>query len=110
MTPPYSVAIVHYHLHRGGVTRVIHTASRCLTELGIPHVILSGEPDESGAKLPVQVVEGLRYGTEPGGPTGLQLVQAMRSAAPVWLAKATRILPLRLRGFENREPKIMPGH
>jgi hypothetical protein len=75
MTPPYSVAIVHYHLHRGGVTRVIHTASRCLTELGIPHVILSGEPDESGAKLPV------RYSTEPGGPSALQLVQAMRAAA-----------------------------
>jgi hypothetical protein len=81
MTPPYSVAIVHYHLHRGGVTRVIHTASRCLTEAGVPHVILSGDADESGAKLPVQVVEGLRYGTEPGGVTGIQLVQAMRAAA-----------------------------
>lgn len=81
MIPPYSVAIVHYHLHRGGVTRVIHTASRCLTDAGVPHVILSGEPDESGAKLPVQVVEGLRYGTEPGGITGIQLVQAMRAAA-----------------------------
>ena len=81
MTAPYSVAIVHYHLHRGGVTRVIHTASRCLTEAGVPHVILSGEPDESGAKLPVQVVEGLGYGVDPGGPTSLQLVQAMRAAA-----------------------------
>ena len=81
MTPPYSVAIVHYHLSRGGVTRVIHTASRCLTEAGIPHVILSGDPDESGAKLPVHVVEGLGYGTEPGGPSGLRLVQAMRAAA-----------------------------
>lgn len=81
MTPPFSVAIVHYHLNRGGVTRVIHTASRCLTEAGIPHVILSGMPDESGAKLPVQVVEGLGYGTEPGGPGGQQLVKAMRAAA-----------------------------
>ncbi len=80
MTPPYSVAIVHYHLHRGGVTRVIHTASRCLTEAGVPHVILSGDPDESGAQLPVQVVEGLGYGTEPGGPSALQLVQALRAA------------------------------
>lgn len=80
MSTPYSVAIVHYHLHRGGVTRVIHTASRCLTEKGVPHVILSGEPDESGEKLPVQVVEGLGYGTEPGGISSLQLVQAMRGA------------------------------
>lgn len=78
MSAPYSVAIVHYHLQRGGVTRVIHTASRCLTEAGVPHVILSGEPDESGTKLPVHVVEGLGYGTEPGGFSSLQLVQAMR--------------------------------
>jgi len=81
MSTSYSIAIVHYHLHRGGVTRVIHTASHCLTKAGIPHVILSGEPDESGAKLPVQVVEALGYGIEPGGPSGLQLVQAMRAAA-----------------------------
>ncbi|MCW1924641.1 hypothetical protein OKA05_18900 [Luteolibacter arcticus] len=80
MTPPFSVAIVHYHLHRGGVTRVIHTASRCLTELGIRHVILSGEPDESGASLPVRVIEGLRYHTDPGGPQARQLVKEMRAA------------------------------
>ena len=81
MSPPYSVAVVHYHLRRGGVTRVIHTASRCLTKAGVPHVILTGEADESGAKLPVQVVEGLGYAGASGGPSGLQLVQAMRSAA-----------------------------
>jgi glycosyltransferase involved in cell wall biosynthesis len=80
MSAPFSVAIVHYHLHRGGVTRVIHTASTCLTEAGIPHVILSGEPDESGTKLPVQMVDGLGYGTEAGGISALQLVQAMRGA------------------------------
>jgi hypothetical protein len=81
MIPPCSVAIVHYHLNRGGVTRVIHTAAACLKAAGIPHVILSGGPDERDPDLPVQVVEGLRYGTEPGGPSGLQLVQAMRAAA-----------------------------
>ena len=37
----------------------------------------------------------------------LALSQAMRSAAPVWLAKATRILPPRLGRPENREPKSM---
>lgn len=81
MSSPYSVAIVHYHLRRGGVTRVIHTASRCLTKSGVPHIILSGEADESGAKLPVQVVEGLDYSGATGGPSGLQVVQALRSAA-----------------------------
>ena len=81
MNPPFSVAIVHYHLHRGGVTRVIHTASQCLTELGIPHVILSGEPDESGAELPVRVIEGLRYHTDPDGPDGERLAEEMKAAA-----------------------------
>ena len=81
MTPPYSVAIVHYHLNRGGVTRVIHTAAACLKAAGIPHVILSGEADERDASLPVQVVEGLRYGTDPDGPSGLQLSQSLRAAA-----------------------------
>lgn len=81
MSALYSVAIVHYHLNRGGVTRVIHTASQCLSAAGIPHVILSGEPDERDASLPVQVVEGLRYGTDPGGPSGLQLAQSLRAAA-----------------------------
>lgn len=81
MTPAHSVAIVHYHLNRGGVTRVIHTAARCLKDAGIPFVILSGEPDESGAKLPVQVVEGLRYRTEPGGESAAKLLKELRSAA-----------------------------
>jgi glycosyltransferase involved in cell wall biosynthesis len=81
MTAPCSVAIVHYHLNRGGVTRVIHSASHGLTAAGIPHVILSGEPDERDATVPVQVVEGLRYGTDPGGPSGLQLAQSLRAAA-----------------------------
>ena len=39
--------------------------------------------------------------------SALALSQAMRSAAPVWLAKATRILPPRLGRPENSEPKIM---
>ncbi len=81
MSHPFSVAIVHYHLHRGGVTRVIHTAAHCLKEARIPFTILSGEPDESGAKLPVQIVEGLRYGPEPGGENPAQLLKSMRSAA-----------------------------
>lgn len=81
MIPAYSVAIVHYHLNRGGVTRVIQTAARCLQESGIPFVILSGERDERGSKLPVQVVEGLRYRTEPCSGSAVKLLRELRQAA-----------------------------
>jgi hypothetical protein len=81
MIAPYSVAIVHYHLDRGGVTRVIHTAADCLAAAGIPHVILSGEAGDRHPGLPVQIVPGLGYGTAPGGPSGLQLAQSLRAAA-----------------------------
>jgi FMN phosphatase YigB (HAD superfamily)/glycosyltransferase involved in cell wall biosynthesis len=37
------VAIVHYHLQPGGVTRVIESASQVLTAASVPHVILCSE-------------------------------------------------------------------
>ncbi|MCW1886429.1 hypothetical protein OKA04_16950 [Luteolibacter flavescens] len=80
MSARFAVAIVHYHLRHGGVTRVIHTASACLGQLGIPHVILSGEPDESGAGLPVRVIDGLGYCTEGGGPDAGEIVCQMQAA------------------------------
>jgi hypothetical protein len=77
-----AVAIVHYHLRHGGVTRVIETASSCLTKAGIPHVILCGSPPDRKHKLPVRVVEELGYDEErASGGSGLKIVQAMRAAA-----------------------------
>lgn len=56
------IAIVHYHLGLGGVSHVIASASRCLTRMEIPHVILvDGEPDPEMAELPVKRVRGLGY-------------------------------------------------
>lgn len=76
-----AVAIVHYHLRRGGVTRVIQTASACLTKAGIPHVILCAAPPEGRHKLPVRIVEELGYENEmASGGSGIRIVQAMRSA------------------------------
>ena len=37
-----ALAIVHYHLRRGGVTRVIEAQSQALARLGIEHVVLAG--------------------------------------------------------------------
>lgn len=76
-----SVVLVHYHLSRGGVTRVVESASRCLSSAGIPHVILSGSPPEHGTDLPVRVIDGLGYLSDATGHTALRLVHALRAAA-----------------------------
>lgn len=56
------IAIVHYHLRRGGVTRVIEAARDILTERGDEVVILSGEPALPDAKQTgVRVVPALNY-------------------------------------------------
>ncbi len=88
------VAIVHYHLGPGGVTRVIEAASDALTTAGIQHVILTGKPPESGWSVPLQTVarssrpdasiyqiEGLGYLAEPGDLTAKSLVQSLLRAA-----------------------------
>lgn len=74
------LAIVHYHLDPGGVTRVIETTSQILTESGTPHVILSGgigSPEFSR----VRVVPGLNYLPLPGAVTASQLLASLRTAA-----------------------------
>ena len=56
------IAVVHYHLRRGGVTRVIETAPEIIAARGDEVVILSGEPALAGT-LPdaVRVVAALNY-------------------------------------------------
>ncbi|BCU79193.1 hypothetical protein [Luteolibacter sp. LG18] len=74
-----SVVLVHYHLSPGGVTRVIESASRCLTAAGVPHVILTGAPPPTVTDLPVHVIEGLGYLNDVASHTPLRLVHAMRA-------------------------------
>ena len=60
------VAIVHYHLRPGGVTRVIQNALTALEEVNatVQTVILAGEPPSSAMPVPSSVVvESLRYST-----------------------------------------------
>ena len=64
------VAIVHYHLAPGGVTRVIEAASRALDHSGIRHVILTGEQ-----------LAGLSYLKDPGDLTAEKLTSALQAAA-----------------------------
>jgi glycosyltransferase involved in cell wall biosynthesis len=81
MSRDFSVAIVHYHLRGGGVTQVIRSASRALAGRGIRHVILSGEAPTGADDLPVKVIPGLAYRTEPGGPAAAEVLAEMKAAA-----------------------------
>jgi FMN phosphatase YigB (HAD superfamily) len=74
---PIRVAIVHYHLAAGGVTRVIEAATLALDQAGIRHAVLTGE-----------TVEGLGYLTSAGSLTGEQLAENLRAAAASRLGAA----------------------
>ncbi|MBU0676810.1 MAG: hypothetical protein KJ626_01730 [Verrucomicrobia bacterium] len=60
MTEKLRVAILHYHLRPGGVTRVIQQAVTALKARGIDSVVLTGEEVEA-AGLPCRLVEELNY-------------------------------------------------
>jgi FMN phosphatase YigB (HAD superfamily) len=64
------VAIVHYHLAPGGVTRVIESASQALTSAGVRHAVLTGDD-----------ITGLGYLPTPGQLTAAELLTSLRSAA-----------------------------
>ena len=64
------IAVVHYHLHPGGVTRVIEAASLALDAAGVRHVVLT----EAN-------VEGLGYFTTADGLTAGKLLENLRITA-----------------------------
>jgi len=72
-----TIALVHYHLRRGGVSRVIEAQSAALQSAGVEHVILSGTRYWGDHELPVVVVPELDYRDVdvPG------LAQTLRQAA-----------------------------
>lgn len=60
------VAILHYHLRPGGVTRVIELAWQALHEAGVDALVISGENQPTGGRIPqyhVAVVPELAYGS-----------------------------------------------
>ena len=59
------IAIVHYHLQPGGVTRVIENTLQAWEENGqtVEAVALSGRPYPGDQLTNTQVVDGLDYAT-----------------------------------------------
>ena len=86
MTVPLRVAILHYHLRPGGVTRVITGAVRALGARDIRAAVLAGSAPETGAgtELSVAVVPGLDYTTRlaqapPPDRLAAELAEAARA-------------------------------
>jgi len=76
-----NVVICHYHLRRGGVTRVIESACEALAAQGIVPLVLSGEPYGGDALPHVRVVPRLAYAAADAAPDPRSLADAMTAAA-----------------------------
>jgi len=72
------LALVHYHLHPGGVTTVIRSASEALEAAGVRHVILTGGEDVHARH---HHVPGLVYLAEAGDHDASQLLADLRRTA-----------------------------
>ena len=94
---PLRIAICHYHLRPGGVTRVIEHCFNALTQQNQANlVILSGEPYEGDVLTNVRVVPQLAYGGEDSLQSAVQLADRLRGEA--------------MEGLGNHPPDIWHFH
>jgi len=75
------LAIVHHHLHPGGVTRIIEHAASALRGYAVDIVILSGEAPQRAWGVPVRVVDTLAYEEQRAAASPLQLAADLQAAA-----------------------------
>ena len=75
------VAIVHFHLQTGGVTRVIQHACETLISAGHRVLVLTGEAPQQPLGVPVAVLPGLGYEERRAQQTPEQLAADLLSAA-----------------------------
>lgn len=74
------VAILHYHLQRGGVTKVIEGQCAALRDAEIPHLVLAGSSYDGAENLPVTVIPELSYRPIDDGSSSADLETSLRSA------------------------------
>ena len=80
-----SIAMVHYHLRRGGVTRVIEAACEALEKRGHRVLILSGEkPFDSPEADNVRVVPALKYRRTGNSVIASSFAEVLRKEARNW--------------------------
>lgn len=75
---PSSIALVHYHLNGGGVTRIIEQQSRALTDLRIPHVVYCGE-NLSGCDIPHHIIPELQFSDQYDPTTSRAIIKKIET-------------------------------
>ena len=118
---PLRVAIVHYHLRRGGVTRVIESAREALKDRGCELLILSGEePRPEASSESVRVIPALNYRKTGNAVIAENLAEVLKAEAErhfggqpdVWhfhnptLAKNV-LIPTVIRELAKEEARIV---
>ncbi len=83
-----AVAIVHYHLQTGGVTRVLQHAVQALAARGMRPALLTGSPPEHSWPCPVQVLPALQYEEARPPVSPRELAHALHEAAREALGRA----------------------
>lgn len=83
------IAIVHYHLKRGGVTRVIENALLACSDGVTPMdaVVLCGEKPPEDCRVPCKVVPGLGYAETGDTPDAGELADRLQAAAREFLGR-----------------------
>jgi glycosyltransferase involved in cell wall biosynthesis len=74
------VALLHYHLKRGGVTSVIKNQARALMEAGDEALVIAGEDSPGLQGISRKVVEELRYDSDRDIPPGQDAEELDRRA------------------------------
>ena len=82
------IALVHYHLQWGGVTRIICHLQRALQSRGIATVVLTGKPPAFDFPCVFRVVPGLQYEAARPAISASDLAARMYAAASEALAGA----------------------
>ena len=75
------VALVHYHLQSGGVTRIICHLQKALSQRGIKTVVLTGKPPSLQGDWDFRVIPGLQYEADRPVITPFDLATQMRTEA-----------------------------
>ena len=75
------VAIVHYHLQSGGVTRIIEHTAAALAGSNISLVVLTGQEPGPDFPAPFKVIPELQYEANRPDTTVSNLAQVMKKAA-----------------------------
>jgi len=75
------IAIVHYHLQRGGVTRVIEHSIKALSAHNVTLVVLTGQPPIDKQICDYRVIPGLQYEANRPNISSRELGSAMEKAA-----------------------------